>query len=272
MSKEASESVENPVRKPSDPSTGCAAPVPTTTGAGAPSRPWFQRLAGDTPPGALVEVPPCFQDRVRQALGPPVLRVPADPLDGFGLVEVCPGVLEQDMLCWARQLMASLGYETPPDQVVELAQIAVEYSLETGVALARTCRMLEGAMADMAEAQDDPWPPPRLGPRPRPRRTVHTHDRTAAGRTRPTRIRPHARGGTASPARGGAASAAGAGDQAATESVEHLLEHPVRLGPLTDLVDGVEDRRVVAVAEQPADVLQRHVGMVAQEEHGDLAR
>src|SRR6185369_7180800 len=39
-----------------------------------------------------------------------------------------------------------------------------------------------------------------------------------------------------------------------------------------DLVAGVEDRRVVPTAELRADPEERHVGLLAHEEHRDLAR
>ena len=41
---------------------------------------------------------------------------------------------------------------------------------------------------------------------------------------------------------------------------------------LLDLAAGVEDGRVVAVAEETADVRQRLTGVLSQQVHGDVAR
>ena len=52
--------------------------------------------------------------------------------------------------------------------------------------------------------------------------------------------------------------------QATAQVVERLLEHAVPLGPFADLVDRVNDGRVVAVSEDLADVLKRVLGVFAK--------
>lgn len=209
-------------------------------------------LRGDTPPGALLEVPPCFHERVQQALGDPVLCVPETPSG-----RAAAGLLEDALVPWARSLLAALGQVWPEESVRALAQMPVETAHENRIPLEDACAGIELIAIDhfMSEAARAHGGRPRSRQRRRwavqgPRAARRVHTRAAAG----------------------PASAAGAGEEATAEAVEHLLEHPVLLRPLADLVDRVEDRGVVPVAEQAADVLEGHVRVVAQEEHGDLAR
>jgi len=46
------------------------------------------------------------------------------------------------------------------------------------------------------------------------------------------------------------------GHEPRAEALHQLAEHPVFFHPLADLLDRVEDRGVVAVPEEPADLLE----------------
>jgi hypothetical protein len=243
--------VENPVCNTADvPQPTDAGLMSAVVGSGPAPGP-FQLLRGDTPAGALLEVPPCFHQRVQEALGEPVACLP-ETSSG----RAATGLLADALVPWARSLLAALGQSWPEESVRALAAMPVDTARESNIPLEDACEVLEliaidHFMNEAARAQGGrPWS--------KQRRRWAAQDRRAARRiaTRST----------------AAVSAAGAGKEATAEAVEHLLEHPVRLRPLADLVDRVQHGGVVPVAEQAADVLEGHVRVVAQQEHGDLAR